>query len=86
MEQERNKIAVRIINNTGELLAESVNCLFVPTQKGELAVLPYHMPMLSVLAKGEIKVSNSGKSTKITDIEKGLLRVDDNSAIVLVNL
>lgn len=82
----KKKIAIKILSSEDELFIGEAECLFVPTQRGDIAILPYHIPMLSIISKGVIHIVEDGKKRKITDIEKGVLRVDDNVATVLVNL
>jgi F0F1-type ATP synthase epsilon subunit len=42
--------------------------------------------MIGELTKGEIFVVETHQKKKISDINKGLIRVDDNQVVVLVNL
>lgn len=79
------KIKVNILSEAGPLFTGEVDCLFVPSKNGETAILPYHTPLMLLMTKGEVSIVE-GHRRKITDIEKGILRVDDNQAFVLVNL
>ena len=86
MEKEKGKISVKILSESGKLYNDLANCVFVPTRKGEIAILPYHTSMICELSKGTIFVVESHHKKKIADIDKGLARVDDNQAVILVNL
>lgn len=86
MEEAKGKIGVKILSESGKLYDGLVSCVFVPTRRGETAILPYHTPMISELAKGAVFIVESHHRKKIVDIDKGLVRVDDNQVVVLVNL
>jgi len=81
-----NKITVSILSEREKLFEGDVSCLLVPSKKGEVAILPYHTPLILLMVKGEISIIESGRHRQITTIEKGVLRVDENRAFALVNL
>jgi F-type H+-transporting ATPase subunit epsilon len=57
--------------------------VILPTLSGEIAVLPRHAPLISVLKPGRMKVKS--KTQEITlDIDGGILQVSGNSAVVLL--
>lgn len=83
---KNQKISVKILSSEDELFIGETDCLFVPSKKGEVAILPYHVPMVLLMTKGAVSIVENRKKKKITEVEKGIVRVDDNSVSVLVNL
>lgn len=57
----------------------------LPGVSGELTILAHHMPFISILKKGEVKIRTERHADlKTIPIRGGLLEVANNSAIVLV--
>ncbi|MBL7045573.1 MAG: hypothetical protein ISR99_00880 [Parcubacteria group bacterium] len=53
--------------------------------EGEMTVLSRHMPFVTLLKEGDIVVREGGESKeKNFKIEKGLLEVGNNKAVILV--
>jgi F-type H+-transporting ATPase subunit epsilon len=65
---------LQILSPTGEVFHESVDEALLPTSKGEIAILPHHIPLFSKLSEGTITVKKSGKETLIA-IVGGFLEV-----------
>jgi F-type H+-transporting ATPase subunit epsilon len=57
--------------------------IVLPTLSGEIAVLPQHTPLISVLKPGRMKVKSKTQEI-ILDIDGGVLQVSGNSAVVLL--
>lgn len=55
----------------------------VPTVAGEVTILPMHMPIVSLVAKGTITVKG-GDGIKTFHAQKGFLKVGKNETIVLL--
>jgi len=60
-----------------------VERLMLPSRYGDLALLPEHTPLYSELIKGMIEIWQNG-SEKSIEVEGGLIRARDNSAVVIV--
>ena len=57
----------------------------LPGVSGELTVMANHMPFISTLKKGEVKIrTGRNADLKTVPIRGGLLEVANNSVIVLV--
>ncbi len=65
---------------------ESVN---VPGPTGELGILRYHIPLITPLVKGQIKIKKSlakryeKAEQEIVEIKKGFLEVKPNQVVIL---
>lgn len=56
----------------------------VPGAEGELTVLKNHIPLISTLKAGQIKIKNNGAET-LFNIQRGLLEVHPARATILVS-
>lgn len=61
---------------------DSVDELFLPTDKGEIEVLTNHIPLYSKLSEGVITVKKGGKRTQIA-ITSGFIEVNNNNVAIL---
>lgn len=53
------------------------------TLEGELAVMPGHIPMLGILAAGEVRVTPTDGSTFSAEVDGGFLSVENNNVLVV---
>jgi F-type H+-transporting ATPase subunit epsilon len=49
-------IYVDIVSATESLYSGEVKCVFVPGSNGELGIYPQHLPLLSTLRPGEVRI------------------------------
>ena len=64
--------------------ASAVNC---KTTSGEITVLDHHRPLISVLPKGVVKVTDAEQKDRYFEVASGFLEVKDtNEARLLVEL
>ena len=62
--------------------ASSVNC---KTAAGEITVLNHHRPLISILAKGTVKIVDSGKKEHYIPVRGGFLEVNSqNQSKILI--
>jgi F-type H+-transporting ATPase subunit epsilon len=55
----------------------------LPGTDGSFEILNNHAPLISTLAKGQIKVIETNNELKYFDIEEGVVEVQNNRVIVL---
>lgn len=53
----------QITTPTRNLLSEEVDSVTIPTQMGEITVLPNHLPLVAILAPGELVVRKGGNES-----------------------
>jgi len=60
--------------------------LHVPGVLGELSVLSHHMPLITLLKGGTVRVrpDASTETEEVFPIEGGILEVSNNAAVVLI--
>jgi len=59
----------------------SVNC---PGREGEMTILPNHIPLVSPLRGGQIRVRVNEDKEESFDIEKGILEVSKTEVTILL--
>jgi len=62
---------------------DEAECIVLPTLAGEIAVLPNHDSLISVLKSGKIKIKNKDKENSF-EIEGGVAEVAKNSVVILL--
>ncbi|MFC1802266.1 hypothetical protein ACFLY7_02385 [Patescibacteria group bacterium] len=60
---------------------DAVNC---PGSEGELTIMTDHLPLITSLKKGGLKITIKEGEEKKIEIEKGLLEVGRKETIILV--
>lgn len=76
---------VTIARVTERLFDGEAKELIVPGQDGVLTILSHHMPLVTTLKSGEVRVKESAESEVISfAIEGGVLEVSNNHATVLL--
>ena len=59
--------------------------LIVPTINGQYGVLAKHRNMIGAIEPGELKYKIPGEDFKIAAISKGLMKVENNDVLILVD-
>ena len=60
--------------------AVSVN---LPSSEGELTILKDHLPLITALKRGKIKVKDENDQEHLFEIQKGFLEVNPNKVTIL---
>lgn len=67
------------------LLTETVDAVTLPTQMGEITILPKHIPLVANLVPGEVRY-RTGNQTKFFAVSGGFIEVrKDGKVIVLAD-
>ena len=78
------KLLFDIVTAERLVSSEEVDVLVAPGIDGELAILPHHVPLLTVLKPGEIRVVNGGEERSIA-VSGGFLEVIGDKVTVLAD-
>lgn len=72
---------------TPEKIVYQNEALFVtiPTIKGEITVLPKHIPLVAVLNAGELRIQTADKEEVSMAVSGGLVKVNKKEVIVLAD-
>lgn len=71
---------LQILSLSGTLFEGDISQVTLPASDGEITVLPKHIPLITLLQKGEIKFNGENLS-----IEGGFAEVDGEKVVVLAN-
>ncbi len=77
-------MVLEILTPEKSVYSGEVNLVRVPGSKGSFEILRNHAPIISTLDRGQIKVIQSDGQKKLFDIDKGVVEVNDNKIILLV--
>lgn len=83
---DNKTIKVGIFSEKGIIHYGDCTTLFVPSDVGMIAILPYHTPMIMKLSPGTVSIKSGHVKQDITTVKSGLVYVGENEASVLVDL
>ena len=63
---------------------DSIDQVTLPTQEGEITVLPEHIPLIAVLAPGELTIKQDGKEIAMA-VSGGMIEVRKNELTILAD-
>ncbi|MCX7832563.1 MAG: ATP synthase F1 subunit epsilon [Actinobacteria bacterium] len=78
------KLTVEVVAADKVLYAEEADMVVVPGYEGELGILPLHIPMVSILTRGEIRIKHKDHIDYFY-IEDGFLEVKEDRAVILAS-
>lgn len=78
------KLHLEIVTPTGVAYKDDVDEITVPTQNGYIGILPHHIPLLTQVTSGELRVKK-GSSSQFLAITGGFLEVANNKVTILAD-
>ncbi len=75
-------LLLEIVTPEEKVYSDEVEGVVLPTQEGEVGILPGHVPLLSILDAGELQVSANGK-IELLAVDKGFAQVLGDKVSVL---
>ena len=79
-------IHVDVVSATEEIYSGDANCVFAPATMGEIGVYPQHVPLISTLKPGEVRVETENGMESIF-VSGGIIEVQpDTVTIFLIQL
>lgn len=76
-------LTVELVTPTRALLREGVDAVSVPTPLGEISILPSHVPLVTTVAAGELRLRR-GSSVQSFAVAGGVLEVREGSRVVIL--
>lgn len=77
---------VDIISLKGVQYSGDVKSINAKTSSGEITVLDHHLPLITVLEKGQLVVKDMNNKETVIHTESGFLEVKEgNSAVALIS-
>ncbi len=78
------KITLEISTPERVVLSKQVDEIVLPTPNGEIGILPNHIPLVSLLSAGEIRV-REGNETSYLAVSGGFIEVRPDKVVVLAD-
>ena len=75
--------ALRIVSPTGDVLSEDVEFVVLPSDLGELGILPNHAPLIAGLEIGVIRYTKESAVNRVANAGGGFVEVINNTVTVL---
>lgn len=76
---------LKIITPEQTLFDEQVMQVSLPTPNGEITVLPEHIPVLSLVQAGEVRIVNEKKKTIPMVISGGFIEINGDKILLLAD-
>lgn len=75
-------LLVDIVTPEGKLLSKEVDSAVIPTENGETGILPGHIPLITKVVRGELKLIEGAEVDRIA-VDKGFAEVIGNRVAIL---
>lgn len=75
---------LEIIASNRKIYEGIVDRLIVPSKSGQLTILSHHIPLVTLLDIGEVKIVNPKKEVQYLSISQGIMEVKKEKVILLV--
>lgn len=80
----KNTLRLQLITPVETLFNEDVQQVIVPTTSGQITVLPHHSRLVSILAPGELIVTNGANESALA-VSGGMIEMTNNTLTVLAD-
>ncbi len=80
-----SQLTLKIVTPDAEVLNEIVESVYLPTDNGEIGILPDHAALMTKVIPGELRIKKSGKESLFATGE-GFVQVQNNLVTVLTDL
>ncbi len=78
-------ITFKIITPERIVYEASAKEIVLPTEQGEIAVLPHHIPLVSLLKAGVVRVKTENNDEEIMAVSSGIIEVNGMNLTVLAD-
>jgi F-type H+-transporting ATPase subunit epsilon len=85
MFDNKKKIKFEIVTQEKVVLKEMIFQVTVPTEEGEITVLPNHTPLIANLEPGIIELKKEDKTVEIISLSGGFIEVLRNKIVILAD-
>jgi F-type H+-transporting ATPase subunit epsilon len=75
-------LVLEIVTPTARVYSDTIDAVVIPTIDGEIGILPGHIPLLTVIDHGELRVTKDGKDTALV-IGGGFAQVSGDRVSIL---
>ncbi|MGA3170685.1 MAG: F0F1 ATP synthase subunit epsilon [Chthoniobacteraceae bacterium] len=78
-------LKLEIVTPEAKVFSQDVEVVYVPGVEGELGILPKHIPLMTMIKPGELRVSSKGQDTFMA-VGEGFVEVTGDSVTVLTDM
>ncbi|USN96656.1 MAG: F0F1 ATP synthase subunit epsilon [Candidatus Nomurabacteria bacterium] len=82
----KDEFTLTVTNEKGVMYYGPCELVFLPSQRGETAVMRHHTPMIMKLTPGKVRMKTSSGTQDIATVTSGLAYVAEDVVSVLVDL
>jgi F-type H+-transporting ATPase subunit epsilon len=75
-------LTLEIVTPEARVYSDTIDTVVIPTVKGEIGILPGHIPLLTQVESGELRVTRGGKE-QILAVGKGFAQVEGDKVSIL---
>jgi F-type H+-transporting ATPase subunit epsilon len=75
-------LLLEIVTPEKRVFSEKVDHVVVPTSSGEIDIMPGHIPLLSILEPGELKMGQGAKNSAMA-VDRGFVEVQGDKVSIL---
>lgn len=79
-----DKLHLQITTPERVIYADDVNEIVIPTPNGEIGILPHHIPLMSLVSAGEIRITKGGE-TVLMAVSGGFVEVQPEKVVILAD-
>ena len=75
-------LTLEIVTPEAKVYSDTIDSVVIPTVEGEIGILPGHIPLVTQVQDGELRVQK-GSQTQLLAVSGGFAQVDDHKVRVL---
>jgi len=75
-------LTLEIVTPLAKVYSDTIDSVVIPTVEGEIGVLPGHIPLLTQIEHGELRVTK-GSSSQLLAVSGGFAQIDGDTVRVL---
>ena len=79
------KLRLEIVTPEAKRFSDDIDMVVVPGVEGELGILPLHVPLMTRLMPGEVRITKDGKQTELV-IGTGFVEVSQTQVSILTDM
>ncbi len=80
-----NTLRLEIVTPDAKTYSDDVDMVVLPAAEGEMGILPMHIPLLTALRPGELRVTKNGQDIYLA-VGEGFIEVTQTSVSVLTDM
>lgn len=77
-------IQFKIVTPERVVFEDTVDAIILPTVEGEITILPHHIPIVSLLKAGVLRIQKGKEETPLA-VSSGVIEVDGERVVVLAD-